>query len=169
MDAIDIFKSTNMDKKTPIKVKGVEVAPRDVIAAAAPDPNEIGKKYVGQTAAGTWVKGKKDGMAREVYLYQIADNAECVAKYGTQVVDRADRLHAGHHPRAARHRQARRLQGQPLDGRSCARGVLGRRLVALMPAYEFPGGLLEMDAEYKRHQDHQAIISAAGALQAAAK
>ncbi len=86
MEAIDIFKSTNMDKKTPIKVKGVEVAPRDVIAAAAPDPNEIGKKYVGQTAAGTWVRGKKDGMVREAYLYQIADNQECVQKYGTQVV-----------------------------------------------------------------------------------
>jgi hypothetical protein len=38
-----------------------------------------------------------------------------------------------------------------------------------MPAYEFPGGLLEMDAEYKRHQGHQAIISAANALTAAAK
>ena len=75
----------NMDRRT-IKVKGVEVAPRDVIAAAAPDPSEIGKNYVGQTAAGTWVRGKKDGMVREVYLYQIADNAECVAKYGIQVV-----------------------------------------------------------------------------------
>ena len=66
MEAMEIFKSINIDKKEPIKVKGVEVAPRDVIAAAAPDPNEIGKKYVGQTAAGTWVRGKKDGMVREV-------------------------------------------------------------------------------------------------------
>ncbi len=127
MAAIDIFKSTNMDKKTPIKVKGVEVAPRDVIAAAAPDPNEIGKKYVGQTAAGTWVKGKKDGMAREVYLYQIADNqsASEVRHPGRR---RPDRLHAGHHARAHRHRQAHRPEGQPRDRRARARGVQRRRL-----------------------------------------
>ena len=60
--------------------------PRDVIEAAAPDPNEIGKRYVGQTCAGTWVKGRKDGREREVYLYQVADNQECVALYGTQGV-----------------------------------------------------------------------------------
>ena len=62
------------------------MAPRDVIAAAAPDPIEIGRRYVGQTAAGTWIKGKKGGLTREVYLYQVADNQECVAKYGQQVV-----------------------------------------------------------------------------------
>jgi hypothetical protein len=38
-----------------------------------------------------------------------------------------------------------------------------------MPAYEFPGGLLEMDAEYKRHQDRQSLVSAARALAAAAR
>ena len=157
MEAIDIFKSTNMDKKTPIKVKGVEVAPRDVIAAAAPDPNEIGKKYVGQTAAGTWVRGKKDGMVREVYLYQIADNAECVAKYGTQVVTAQTALHAGHHARAARHRQARGYKGNPEAGVHVPEEFSADDYVALMPAYEFPGGLLEMDSEYKRHQDHASL------------
>ena len=51
--AMDVFRSVNLHKVDKIRVGGVDVAPRDVIAAAAPDPNEIGKKYVGQTAAGT--------------------------------------------------------------------------------------------------------------------
>src|SRR5450756_3155668 len=50
------------------------------------DPNEIGKQYVGKTAAGAYVTGKKDGKERKVYLYQVADSKECVDKYGTQVV-----------------------------------------------------------------------------------
>ena len=86
MAAMDVFRSINIDKAEKIKVGDVMVAPRDVIAAAAPDPNEIGKKYVGKTAAGTYVIGKKDGKERKVYLYQVADNKECVDKYGTQVV-----------------------------------------------------------------------------------
>ena len=83
---MEVFRSINMDKAEKIKVGKVEVAPRDVIAAAAPDPNEIGKKYVGKTAAGTYVVGKKDGMERKVYLYQVADNQECLETVGVQVV-----------------------------------------------------------------------------------
>ncbi len=162
MEAIEIFKSTNMDRKTPIKVKGVEVAPRDVIAAAAPDPSEIGKNYVGQTAAGTWVRGKKDGMVREIYLYQIADNAECVAKYGIQVVTAQtaftpvitlELLGTG------------KLQGyksNPEAGVHVPEEFSADDYVGLMNAYEFPGGLLEMDSEYKRHQDHHGMTAPLG-------
>jgi saccharopine dehydrogenase-like NADP-dependent oxidoreductase len=145
------------------------VAPRDVIAAAAPDPNEIGKKYVGQTAAGTWVKGKKDGMTREVYLYQIADNAECVGKYGTQVVTAQTAFTPVITLELIATGKLIGQKGNPESGVHVPEEFNADDFVALMPAYEFPGGLLEMDAEYKRHQDHQAIISAANALTAAAK
>jgi saccharopine dehydrogenase (NAD+, L-lysine-forming) len=161
MNAMDIFKSVNIDKKEPIKVKGVEVAPRDVIAAAAPDPNEIGKKYLGQTAAGTWVKGKKDGMEREVYLYQVADNQECVQKYGTQVVVAQtaftpvvllELLDAG---------KIVGYKGNPEAGVHNPEEYVADDFVALMPDYEFPGGLMEMDSEYKRNHDHVSLINAA--------
>ena len=59
MQAMDVFRSINIDKAEKIKVGDVMVAPRDVIAAAAPDPNEVGKQYVGQTAAGTYVSGQE--------------------------------------------------------------------------------------------------------------
>ena len=117
MQAMEIFRSINIDKAEKIKVGDVMVAPRDVIAAAAPDPNEIGKKYVGQTAAGTYVGGKKDGKERKVYLYQVADNKECVEKYGTQVVVAQTALHAGHHHRAPRQGQPRQQAGRPQERR----------------------------------------------------
>jgi saccharopine dehydrogenase-like NADP-dependent oxidoreductase len=62
-----------LDNKNTIPVKGVQVAPRDVVAACLPDPATIGSKMTGKTCAGTWVTGTKDGKRREVYLYQVAD------------------------------------------------------------------------------------------------
>jgi saccharopine dehydrogenase-like NADP-dependent oxidoreductase len=59
---IGILKTLHMlglDNKEPIKVKGVEVAPRDVVAACLPDPAHLGPLMEGKTCAGTWVKGKK--------------------------------------------------------------------------------------------------------------
>jgi saccharopine dehydrogenase-like NADP-dependent oxidoreductase len=86
---IGVLKTLHMlglDKKEKINVKGVEVAPRDVVAACLPDPAHLGDKMKGKTCAGTWVKGKKDGKEREVYLYQVADNEECMRRWGCQAV-----------------------------------------------------------------------------------
>ncbi len=75
-----------LDSKSKVKVKGVEVAPRDVVAACLPDPAHLGDRMHGKTCAGTWVKGRKDGRPREVYLYQVADNAQCMRRWGCQAV-----------------------------------------------------------------------------------
>ena len=75
-----------LDKKEKIKVKGVDVSPRDVVAASLPDPAHLGDKMHGKTCAGTWVKGMKDGKKKEVYIYQVADNQECMSTWGCQAV-----------------------------------------------------------------------------------
>jgi saccharopine dehydrogenase-like NADP-dependent oxidoreductase len=86
---IQVLKTLHMlglDNKEKINVKGVMVAPRDVVAACLPDPAHLGDKMHGKTCAGIWVKGKKDGKPKEAYLYQVADNAECMARLGCQAV-----------------------------------------------------------------------------------
>jgi saccharopine dehydrogenase-like NADP-dependent oxidoreductase len=86
---IGVLKTLHMlglDNKEKINVKGVKVAPRDVVAACLPDPAYLGDKMSGKTSAGTWVKGMKDGRPREVYIYQVADNAECMKAWGCQAV-----------------------------------------------------------------------------------
>ncbi|MCJ7711868.1 MAG: saccharopine dehydrogenase NADP-binding domain-containing protein, partial [Chloroflexi bacterium] len=42
-----------LDSKEKVRVKGVEVAPRDVIAAILPDPATLGDRMTGKTCAGT--------------------------------------------------------------------------------------------------------------------
>ncbi|MEW6030553.1 MAG: saccharopine dehydrogenase family protein [Chloroflexota bacterium] len=86
---IGVLKTLHMlglDNKEKINVKGVQVAPRDVVAACLPDPAHLGDKMSGKTCAGIWVKGTKDGKPKEVYLYQVADNAECMKRWGCQAV-----------------------------------------------------------------------------------
>jgi saccharopine dehydrogenase (NAD+, L-lysine-forming) len=86
---IGVLKTLHMlglDNKEKITVKGMQVAPRDVVAACLPDPAHLGEQMSGKTCAGTWVKGVKDGKPRQVYLYQVADNAACMKQWGCQAV-----------------------------------------------------------------------------------
>jgi saccharopine dehydrogenase-like NADP-dependent oxidoreductase len=87
---IDVLKTLHklgLDRTEPVSVRGVQVSPRDVVAAALPDPLTLGDKMTGSTCAGVWVTGTgKDGRPREVYLYHVADNAWTMAEYGAQAV-----------------------------------------------------------------------------------
>jgi saccharopine dehydrogenase (NAD+, L-lysine-forming) len=87
---IDVLKTIHklgLDSTEPVSVRGVEVAPRDVIAAVLPDPATLGERMTGRTCAGTWVQGTgKDGASRSTYLYQVADNERTMCEYATQAV-----------------------------------------------------------------------------------
>ncbi len=86
---IGVLKTLHMlglDNKEPINVKGTMVAPRDVVAACLPDPAHLGDQMEGKTCAGTWVRGVKAGKNRQVYLYQVADNKQCMDSLGCQAV-----------------------------------------------------------------------------------
>jgi saccharopine dehydrogenase (NAD+, L-lysine-forming) len=86
IEVLQMLHMLGLDNKQTIKVKDVLVAPRDVVAACLPDPAHMGDQMYGKTCAGTWVKGTKAGEAKQVYLYQVADNDECMKKWGCQAV-----------------------------------------------------------------------------------
>jgi saccharopine dehydrogenase-like NADP-dependent oxidoreductase len=76
---------------TPLTVRSangpVQVAPRDVVAAALPDPATLGPRMEGKTCAGVFVTGVGvDGNPRSVYLYHVADNAETMREFECQCV-----------------------------------------------------------------------------------
>jgi len=76
-----------LDATDLVTVKGVQVSPRDVVAAVLPDPVTIGPRMEGKTCAGLWVTGTgKDGMPRRTYLYHVSDNADTMRDYGAQCV-----------------------------------------------------------------------------------
>ena len=76
-----------LDAKEPVSVGGVEVAPRDVVAAVLPDPATLGERMTGKTCAGTLVSGTgTDGRPRRTYLYHVVDNEWSMREYGVQAV-----------------------------------------------------------------------------------
>jgi saccharopine dehydrogenase (NAD+, L-lysine-forming) len=76
-----------LDSTEPVSVRGAQVAPRDVVAAALPDPATLGERMSGRTCAGTWVTGTgKDGRPRSSYLYHVVDNEHTMREYGSQAV-----------------------------------------------------------------------------------
>ncbi|HSK27501.1 MAG TPA: saccharopine dehydrogenase C-terminal domain-containing protein [Jiangellales bacterium] len=76
-----------LDRTDPVRVGGVEVSPRDVVAACLPDPATLGERMSGKTCAGLRVTGRgKDGAPREVYLYHVVDNEWSMREYGAQAV-----------------------------------------------------------------------------------
>lgn len=91
---INILKTLHqlhLDSTTPVRVRSADgpvlVAPRDVVAAALPDPATIGPRMTGKTCAGVWVTGTgTDGNPREVYLYHVSDNEWTMREYESQCV-----------------------------------------------------------------------------------
>ncbi len=76
-----------LDSTEPVSVRGAQVAPRDVVAAALPDPATLGERMTGRTCAGTWVTGTGvDGRPRSTYLHHIVDNEHTMREYGSQAV-----------------------------------------------------------------------------------
>ncbi|RNL63227.1 ATP-binding protein [Nocardioides marmoriginsengisoli] len=84
---LKVLHTLGLDSTEKVRVKGVEVSPRDVVAAVLPDPATVGPRMKGKTCAGLWVTGKgKDGEKRSTYLYHVVDNETVMADYGHQCV-----------------------------------------------------------------------------------
>ncbi len=140
---IRVLKTLHMlglDSKEKLRVKGVDVAPRDVVAAALPDPATLGDRMRGKTCAGTLVTGRdKDGAPRKVYLYHVVDNEWSMREYGSQAVVWQTALN----PVAALELIA--------EGAWTGVGVLGpeafpsRPFLHKLAAFGSPHGMLELD------------------------
>jgi saccharopine dehydrogenase (NAD+, L-lysine forming) len=87
IDVLRTLHKLGLDSTDPVAVRGMQVAPRDVVAAALPDPATLGERMSGRTCAGTWVTGiGKDGAPRSTYLYHVVDNEYTMREYGCQAV-----------------------------------------------------------------------------------
>jgi saccharopine dehydrogenase-like NADP-dependent oxidoreductase len=87
IDVLRTLHKLGLDSTDPVRVRDVQVAPRDVVAAALPNPATLGERMTGRTCAGTWVRGTGvDGNPRSTYLYHVVDNDETMREYGSQAV-----------------------------------------------------------------------------------
>jgi hypothetical protein len=66
INVLQVLHAIGLDRTEKVRVGGVEVSPRDVVAACLPDPAELGDRMHGKTCAGTWsrAQGRTAGRAR---------------------------------------------------------------------------------------------------------
>ena len=148
LKTLEALNLTGTDK---VNVKGVEVSPRDVVAACSPDPATLGDRMKGQLSAGIWVKGLKDKKIRNTYIYQMVDNEECMKAYGSQAV------------------VAQTAVGPVIMMELLAKGIWegngvltpenfsSEPFMERLATYGFPSGMMEMESEYKTDLDEQAF------------
>lgn len=69
-----------------VTAEGQQVIPLKVVKAVLPDPTSLAPDYVGKTCIGNKIKGKKDGVASELFIYNIADHKEAYDEVGSQAI-----------------------------------------------------------------------------------
>lgn len=135
------------DKHTKIQVGDSSITPRDFIAKVAPSPQEVAGKLKGKSCVGAWVIGKKDGMNRQIYIYQVTDNEEQMNRIGSGAVV----AQTAYNPVIAMELLAKGIWSD--------NGVHGPEVfdpdpyIELMDTYDYPVGMMEMDSEYKDNLD----------------
>ena len=86
INALKVLDKLGLRSLHPVDVNGVRVIPRDVVAACAPQPKDIGDEMKGEMLVGVHCIGEKDGQHKEYFLYQPFDNESSIRDWGCQAV-----------------------------------------------------------------------------------
>jgi saccharopine dehydrogenase (NAD+, L-lysine forming) len=135
-----------------IKIGDTDISPRDFLSIVAPSPLETATIMEGKGCAGTWITGKKNGLQRSLYIYQIADNQECIKKYGTSSVVAQTAVGAVI------------MLDLVANGIWYKPGVVGPEsfdpdpFMIKMRDYEFPAAIHEKDSEYDEQYQRDSIF-----------
>ena len=84
--ALKVLDQLGLRSIHPVEVDGAKIIPRDVVAACAPQPKDIGDEMVGEMIVGVLCVGKKDGKDKSYFIYQPFDNQASMERWGSQAV-----------------------------------------------------------------------------------
>ena len=84
--ALKVIDHLGLRSLKPVQVGNVKVVPRDVVAACAPQPKDIGTEMIGEMLVGVHCIGEKAGVRKEYFLYQNFDNQGSMEQWGSQAV-----------------------------------------------------------------------------------
>lgn len=82
-----VLKNLGLLSEKPVKTaEGLEIVPLKVVKAVLPDPASLAENYTGKTCIGDLIKGKKDGVERKIFLYNISDHQKAFEETGAQAI-----------------------------------------------------------------------------------
>jgi hypothetical protein len=85
INVFTVLKNLGLLSEQPVTTaEGIEVVPLKVVKAVLPDPASLAPGYTGKTCIGDLVKGTRDGVPAEVFVYNVADHEEAYREVGSQ-------------------------------------------------------------------------------------
>lgn len=84
--ALKVLDHLGLRSLKPVQVGDVQVVPRDVVAACAPQPKDIGNEMTGKMLVGVHCIGVKENKRKEYFIYQPFDNQESMKRWHNQAV-----------------------------------------------------------------------------------
>lgn len=149
--ALKVIDTMGLRSLKPVKVDGVEIVPRDVVAAIAPQPKDIGDEMIGKMCVGVHCIGIKDGKRREVFIYQTFENQKSMKDWGMQAIVTQTGFGAA--------------IGIELIGKGIWKdqGVFSPEyfnplpFLKIMDEANFDYSMIEMDSSYKQYNDKKVI------------
>ncbi|MGI6710860.1 MAG: saccharopine dehydrogenase family protein [Bacilli bacterium] len=81
-----VLENIGMTSIEPINYKGQEIIPLKFLKAILPDPASLGPRTKGKTNIGCIIRGKKDGVDKTYYVYNVCDHEEAYKEVGSQAI-----------------------------------------------------------------------------------
>lgn len=71
---------------SPVEYDGREIVPIQFLKALLPDPASLGPRTVGKTNIGCIFTGRKNGVEKTIYIYNVCDHQECYKEVESQAI-----------------------------------------------------------------------------------
>ena len=81
-----VLENVGMTSIEPIDYEGHKIVPLQFLKKLLPDPASLAANYTGKTSIGCWVKGRKDGKAKAIFIYNVCDHEETYKETGAQAI-----------------------------------------------------------------------------------
>jgi saccharopine dehydrogenase-like NADP-dependent oxidoreductase len=87
INVFNVLTNLGLTSEKPVRLQdGSEVVPLKLLKALLPDPSSLAPGYTGKTCIGNYIKGTKDGKAKEIFIYNICDHAENYREVEAQAI-----------------------------------------------------------------------------------
>ncbi len=87
INVFNVLKNLGLLSEQPVRTaRGQEIVPLEVVKAVLPDPASLAPDYTGKTCIGDLIKGYKDGLPREVLIYNVCDHETSFQEVGSQAI-----------------------------------------------------------------------------------
>ncbi len=87
INVFTVLTNLGLTSEKPLRTAdGIEVIPLRVLKAVLPDPLSLAPGYTGKTCIGNFIKGKKDGKKKAVFIYNVCDHAACYKEVESQAI-----------------------------------------------------------------------------------